>query len=54
MPMDFDEDLNLTHKHVHNASYIAVVTRVGGNPESTLRFQTHFMSNLVHDEVERS
>ena len=27
-----------------------VVTRVGGNPESTLRFQTHVMSNLVHDQ----
>ncbi len=26
------------------------VTRVGGNPESMLRFQTHFMSNLVNDE----
>ena len=26
------------------------VTRVGGNPESKLRFQTHIMSNLVNDE----
>ena len=27
------------------------MTIVGGNPESTLRFQTHVMSNLVHDEI---
>ena len=25
-------------------------TRVGGNPESKLRFQTHVMSNLVDEE----
>ena len=25
-------------------------TRVGGNPESKLRFQTHVMSSLVDDE----
>ena len=54
MPMDFDEDLNITHRHVLSVSDIAVATRVGGNPESTSRFQTHFMSNLVHAEVERS
>ena len=27
-----------------------VATRVGGNPESKLRFQTHVMSNLVDEE----
>ena len=26
------------------------VTRVGGNPESKLSFQTHIMSDLVNDE----
>ncbi len=36
---------------VHSSPNITVMTRVGGNPESTLRFQTHVMSNLVHDEL---
>ena len=36
---------------VHSSPSITVMTRVGGNPESTLRFQTHVMSNLVHDEL---
>ena len=48
--MDFDEDLNIAHRHVHRVSNTVVVTRVGGNPESMLRFQTHFMSDLVDDE----
>ena len=37
--MDLDEDLNIAHRHVHRASNTAVVTRVGGNPESQYAFR---------------
>ena len=48
MQMILDEDSKIIHIQINFEHHFA--TRVGGNPESKQRFQTHVMSDLVHDE----
>ena len=48
MQMILDEDSKIIHIQFNFEHHFA--TRVGGNPESKLRFQTHRMSNLVDEE----
>ena len=42
--------VNIDKELVQKRSLKCYKTRVGGNPESMLRFQTYLMSNLVQDE----
>ena len=52
--MDSDDDLIAVHTYVYIAQKHSVMARVGGNPESTLRFLTHVVSDLAHAEPNKT